>query len=422
MTEPRDAQPQDGSCRLGALAGLLLSGCFEVDYLLQAGEGQLDVACRARNLTSVVADPDVDARTRALLAEVPRVKGFGVRSGLVATENYEDFVALDRESVVWLVSAAPELSLEPKLWWLPIVGDVSYLGWFDREMANRHARNLAAEGWDVDLRGASAYSTLGFFEDPVLSTMVDPHDHGAGVLANVILHESVHATVFVADQPHFNDGLATFLGDQLTVSYLTERFGRASGELASWREHEAANQRLRDRLGLAHAHLSTLYASTRSTAEKRAEKARYLTALRRELDFPRPISNATLAHYETYHGSERALAELLERCSGDLGRLVAVAKDVTTQDFARKNEEDLEPVLQRMASRCRAPASSAQRACDARPCEQAEHTRHRAAEQRADEVARRHPPVTTLREAQRLEVERRVRGETPHDAHGEEQP
>jgi predicted aminopeptidase len=335
-----------------SLAALLAAGCFEVDYLLQAGEGQLDLACRARSLSSAADDPNLDPHTRRLLAEVPRVKAFGVGAGLVATDNYDDFVELDQKSVVWVVSAAPELSLTPKLWWLPIVGEVTYLGWFDRPMADRHGRALEAEGWDVDVRGSSAYSTLGFFEDPVLSTMLDDSPHAEGELTNIILHESVHATVYVADQPDFNESVATFVGDQLTIAYLRERFGPASSQLASWRAIEASNQKLRDRLHRAYVDLSAVYASPRTADEKRAEKARYLSAVRRELDFPRPITNATLTHYDTYHGSEREMAALLERCGGDLERMIAVVKRLTASDFRRKHDEDLQPLVERLASRC----------------------------------------------------------------------
>jgi predicted aminopeptidase len=369
------ARRHEALSRLGAVAALLLPGCFELDYLLQAGEGQLDLVCRARSLSSVADNPDIDPRTRALLAEVPRMKAFGVDAGLVATSNYEDFVDLDRTSVMWVVSAAPELSLTPQRWWLPLTGEVTYLGWFDRGMAERHARDLQADGWDVDVRGASAYSTLGFLKDAVLSTMIEHSDYAAGQLANIILHESVHDTVFVPDQSAFNDGLATFLGDQLTVSYLSERFGSESRELTSWRAVEETNARLRNRLLLAHEDLSALYASSRPDAEKRQEKQRYLADLRRELRFSRPISNATLSHYDTYHGAERAMATLLERCGGDVERVVAVAKGITAADFRRKNE-DVDVVIERVASRC--GGALPEGVGDARPCEQAEHA-HRAA-------------------------------------------
>ncbi len=346
--------------RLGALAlPLLLCGCFEVDYLLQAGEGQLDLSCRARNLESVADNPEIDARTKRLLADVPRVKAFGAKAGLVATDNYSDFVALDRKNVVWVVSAAPELSLEPKRWWFPIVGDVPYLGWFDRHMADRHARDMQSDGWDVDVRGSIAYSTLGFFDDPVLSSMIDDSDHAEGELANTILHESVHATVYVADQSEFNEGLATFVGDQLTIAYLSEHFGPESDELTTWLASEEYGNKLRARLHQAYKDLSAIYASQRPKAEKRAEKARYLSVLRSEIGFSRPITNATLAHYDTYHGSERSMAKLLERCGGDLSRMISVVKGITAKDFTRENEENLDPLVERVAARCRAPAPNA---------------------------------------------------------------
>src|SRR6185312_14274837 len=112
-----------------------------------------------------------------------------------------------------------------KTWWFPIVGRVPYLGWFDRDDAHDFADELHREGWDSDVGAADAYSTLGWFDDPVLSTMIAGGDEAVGELVNVILHESVHATLYVDGQTRFNESLAEFVAGKLTTVYLGAHYG-----------------------------------------------------------------------------------------------------------------------------------------------------------------------------------------------------
>ncbi len=350
-----------------AVLGLAASGCFEVDYLLQAGEGQMDLLCRARDIDDAKNNPDLSPNTRRLLGDVPIVKRYATKSGLVPTRSYEDFVELDRRSVVWVVSAAPTFSLEPKEWWFPIVGDVPYLGWFDKHLATNHKESLAREGWDVDMRGSIAYSTLGFFDDPVLSTMIDEAPDADGELANVILHESVHATVYVAGQSEFNEGLATFVGDHLTIEYLSERFGPESHELAAWVDGEAYGKALRERLYQAYRDLTALYRRKIPRAQMLQEKTRYLERLRAEVGFPRPITNATLAHYDTYHGGEEAFAKLYEICNRDIREVVRVTRVVTAKDFDKTAESDLTKLVDKLGKGCKKPPVPAPRSAKGEP-------------------------------------------------------
>ncbi len=201
---------------VAAASVLLLSGCTTGRYLAQAGCGQIDLMLRARDLDRAVADPHVPARIRGLLAQVGAIKKFGERHSLRPTGNYHRYVELDRPVVVWVVQASDPLRFHSKTWWFPIVGRVPYLGWFERDAAYDFARELREEGLDVDVGGAEAYSTLGWFDDPVLSTMISDGDEAIGELADVVLHESVHATLYVDGQTRFNESLAEFTSDRLT--------------------------------------------------------------------------------------------------------------------------------------------------------------------------------------------------------------
>ena len=306
------------SCLLVVLlAAPLSSGCFSARYLTQAAGGELALLAAARPNRDVLQDPALSGRTRRLLASVRSVKEFGAAQGLRPTHNYEDYADLHRPAAVWLVQACAPLSFDVKHWTFPLVGSLPYLGFFDRSTAVAYGEEVAREeALDVDVRGASAYSTLGWIRDPVLSTMIPEGPDALGELANVVLHESVHATVYVRDQSAFNESLASFVADGLTVPWLTSVLGADDPETLAWREAHAAHRARLTRLHRAYAELDALYRSEVPADQKRAEKAHLLGALREELRFARPINNATLAGFRTYGSGFDAFERLREACGG----------------------------------------------------------------------------------------------------------
>lgn len=345
-----------GVALIVALQALLSLGCTTVGYLWQAAGGQCTIATTGRPLDEVIADPETPEELRELLEEVGSMKRFAVASGLEPTPNYSEYVELGRPHVVVVTSAAEPLRFEGKRWWFPIVGTVPYLGWFDKADALYYARELEEEGWDVDVRGAAAYSTLGWFEDPILSSMLSPGDPaGVGDLANTVLHESVHATYYVPSQSSFNESLASFVGDQLTLEYLEDRFGPGSPELRSYLEGEARAVVRTERLHRAFLDLERLYASDLSDAEKLAAKARYLAALRVEIDFARPINNATLMNFKTYHAGDEPFEELFSACEQRWAPFWVAVRSIDGASFREPQQEDLAPVLAKASARhCRA--------------------------------------------------------------------
>ena len=174
------------------VAPVLCAGCLSVHYVFHAAAGQFELLAGRKPIREVIASPRTPPRLRAMLSEIPRLKAFGEENGLRPTSNYEEYVQLRREAAVYVVSACEPLRFHSLTWSFPIAGDYPYLGWFNRASARDYARRLEGEGWDVDLRGASAYSTLGFFADPVLSTMISARADALGELAEVVLHESAH--------------------------------------------------------------------------------------------------------------------------------------------------------------------------------------------------------------------------------------
>jgi predicted aminopeptidase len=313
------------SILLLAFLGLLLSfatGCLPVRYITQAAAGQEDLNRRGISVKEVVEGQHLDKRTRRLLSHVSRIKEFGERFGLRQTENYERYVWLNRPAVVWVVSACHPLAFRPRAWKFPIVGSITYTGWFDKGEAKTYADELARGGWDVDLRPSQAYSTLGWFDDPILSTMIAEGDDALGDLADVILHETLHATFYIPSQSTLNESVASFFGDELSVKYLDEVVGPASPERTSFLAGRERGERRGLVMKKAYEDLARLYRSSLTPQEKLLEKKQITDELRKELQVRRPITNATLIQYKTYGSGKAELAQLLAACDGSFPRML----------------------------------------------------------------------------------------------------
>jgi predicted aminopeptidase len=307
---------------------LLTTGCLPVRYITQAAAGQEDLNRRGISIDEVVQGGHLDKRTRSLLAHVAPIKAFGERYGLKRTDNYERYVWINRPAVVWVVSACHPLAFRPRTWKFPVVGSITYTGWFDRKEAKAYADDLAKNGWDVDLRASQAYSTLGWFDDPILSTMISDGDDALGELADVVLHETLHATFFIPGQSTLNESVASFFGDELAVKYLDEAVGPGSPAKASFIETQTRGERRGQLMKSAYEDLAELYASKQPREQKLTEKKRIIDNLRAELQIKRPLTNATLIQYKTYGSGKPELSELLAKCDGSFPRMLKTLERV----------------------------------------------------------------------------------------------
>ncbi len=323
---------------LGGIATALgiesLTGCAGVGYLLQAGRGQMALIHHARPIPVVIADERTPPKIRELLSEIPSIKKFGEGRGLKATANYQEYVKLDRSHAVYVVSACETLRFSEKRWGFPLVGSFPYLGWFDRGNAENYAQGLRAEGWDVDVRGAAAFSTLGWFRDAVLSTMISDGQESLGDLINVVLHESVHATVYVNGQADFNESLASFVADRMTLEYFDQVKGAGSEQKQAYVRAESAGKERVERFHVTYEKLKAVYASEMSDSEKLAEKSRILGELKSELQLKREINNATLAQFKTYRSGGPEFEGLWSRCENSWPRFMKAVGRLESQDFA----------------------------------------------------------------------------------------
>lgn len=195
---------------------LFLSGC-QVSYLLKSAKGQLALWTSRVSIEEALKDDSLSADEKHKLQIAQKARAFGEQNlGLKKTKNYTNFVKLDRPYVTYVVSAAPAWELKHHQWSFPIVGKVPYKGYFNEDDAKAEESELKAQGLDTYMRGVSAYSTLGWLQDPLLSSMLRAKDHD---LINTIIHESVHATLFIKSSADFNERLATFFGNEGAEAY-----------------------------------------------------------------------------------------------------------------------------------------------------------------------------------------------------------
>ena len=307
-----------------ALAGTgALAGCGTL-YVAQAARGQLQILNARKPLARVIADPAVDAALRKRLEEVRAAREFAWRElGLPNNKSYTSYADLKREFVTWTVVATPEFSVEPREWCFPIVGCVSYRGYFREKSAARFAAKLQSEGLDAMVGGVPAYSTLGKFNDPILNTMMG---YGDDELASIIFHELSHQVVYVPGDTSFNEAFAVAVEQEGLARWL--RFRGREHDLGRFLKRRARHAESLALVSRYRRELIQLYQApipetqmrerkrgvfSRLVAELRALADTHGTesALAAELD-GRP-NNARLASLATYYecvpGFQRVLAE-----------------------------------------------------------------------------------------------------------------
>ena len=334
-----------------ALAACVLTGCLYTTYISQAADGQFELLAKAQPLQKVIDDPNTPLRTALLLAEIPEIKQYGRSYGLHIRRNYEAYSALGRPAAVWFVGAADPVAFKPRRWCFPIVGCFAGLGWFDEDEAIKWEKALEKAGYDALVRPAAAYSTGGWFPDPVLSTMLGGGDDALPELANVILHESVHATVLIADEPFFNESFASYIADALTDHWIETHFGPGSPEELAWTLGQALHYPRTVRTLAAYEALKTVYESKRTREQKLAEKAKIIDELVQDLKLRKRPNNASLTEARVYNGGAAPILEAHRAC-GDLASLVAAGKTLRRSDFQRTLQDDLKPIGKLLGERC----------------------------------------------------------------------
>ncbi|NKB67256.1 MAG: hypothetical protein GKR89_09355 [Candidatus Latescibacteria bacterium] len=312
---------------LGLFFFLLLCGC-QLDYYAHLAGGQARIIWHCRSLTKVRQDTTQLPGDHRAFAVIDAVRQFGQRQiGLQPSDNYTCFFDTGDGPVSWNISASPPHQFAAYRWSFPIVGSLPYKGFFNEERARQEGQALQAQGYDVLVRPVSAYSTLGYFTDPVLSTMLNYTDEG---LADLVLHELTHATVFAPEHTDYNESLANFVGRQGSLDFLAHYHGPDSPLI------EQARQKRRDagRFGAFMTELvgqlDSLYNCPLDSSQIVAQR-RHLFATAKERfkelrgKFERSsydgflqweINNARLLSYRRYNRSTDVFAQVFEAHQG----------------------------------------------------------------------------------------------------------
>lgn len=206
----------------------LFAGFDLISYGLGQLRGQLRIINGARSIETIRQSGEVDVTTWQKLEYIDEVRRFAVDTlGFIDTDNYTTYYDQQEKPVMWVVTGCLPFEFKEKTWWFPIVGNVSYKGFFDEEKALREAAHISMEGYEADIYNPEAWSTLGYFTDPVLSNMLR---RGPGKLAELIIHELAHSTVFLPDAVELNENLATMAGELGALMFLQSKFGKSSIE------------------------------------------------------------------------------------------------------------------------------------------------------------------------------------------------
>jgi predicted aminopeptidase len=261
------AAPRAALVALVALVSSLTSGC----YLGHLAAGQVRLLCAREPLDAARARSDLAPGVRERLDLVPDVRAFAATLGLDVGAQYTSYAPWPDDRIVTAVISTRPGEIEPAGAWFPIVGTVPYKGFFSRERAEREAEGLRAEGRDVCLAAVPAYSTLGWLDDPVTQPMLRGEP---GELVEMLVHELVHRTVFVAGDANFNEGLATFVGQEASVEFAARRAGAESAEARHERTRVAEDRTVSEILGATRARIAALYADAPAGPERDAARAR----------------------------------------------------------------------------------------------------------------------------------------------------
>lgn len=297
----------------GAVAvSVAIAGCAQLGYYVQAAQGQLALISSARPIDDWLADPAVEDTLKGRLARVKEIRRFAaVELGLPDNDTFTTYADLQRPYVMWNVVATPALSLKTKQWCFPIAGCVSYRGYYSKQEAQTYAEQLRRQNYDVQVGGVPAYSTLGWFSDPVLSTFVRYHE---AELARLIFHELAHQVVYAPGDSRFNESFAVAV-EEAGVERWIERHGDDKMR-AHFQEHTQRKREFLAMLLKCRDALEANYAADTSDQEKLRRKAEIFQSLQDDYRlakerwggyagydrwFAEPLSNAHLAAVATYH-------------------------------------------------------------------------------------------------------------------------
>jgi len=326
--------------RAGILIAVLLgTGCQSMRFYRQAVAGQWEIISERETITKIIREEPSDSRLTPKLKLTQAIIRFAETNlNLPAGLQYQAYVDLKRPYVVWNVEATPEFSLESKSWWYPIVGRLEYQGYFREQMALDYAGQLRSEGYDVFVGGVSAYSTLGWFKDPIMNTFIGFPEAD---LAELLFHELAHQKLFISGDTDFNEAFATTVGREGVRRWYAAM--NDPGALKRYLERRSRDDQVIALILKKRDELETLYdaAAEKPETVTRQRKAAIIESLRedyaslkrnwngyRTFDgfMAAPINNAQLNAIDTYFDLVPQFERILAHSGNNLPRLFEIVK------------------------------------------------------------------------------------------------
>ena len=334
------------------LVVVAVSGCQTLSFYGQAIKGQYQLLAYRQSVEKLVADPGTTARLKSQLELLQKLRAFADKElKLPVDGHYAKYADVHRPFVVWNVEAAPEFSMEPKTWWYPLVGSLAYRGYFSERRATNYGASLRHKGYDVFVGGVEAYSTLGWFKDPVLNTFIfnaEPH------LAETVFHELGHQRVFARSDTDFNEAFATTVGEEGARRWLRAKGDKTASdnylsEIRRTRQFVHLTMTARERLEALYGDERTAEGKVRATSKKRSvapehlrqEKKRIMQMLQHDFAelkkewagdtsydawSAQQVNNAQLNSVAAYYELVPGFEHLLEQNGGDLEKFYAAAE------------------------------------------------------------------------------------------------
>lgn len=337
--------------RVLAFCGMtaLVVGCSQLGYYVQAAHGQFSLLSEAKPIDDWLADPAVEDKLKGKLSTVKEIRRFAARElKLPDNDSYKTYADLKRPYVLWNVVATPELSLEPMQWCFPIAGCVNYRGYYSKEEAQAYAAELRRKHFDVQVGGVPAYSTLGFFSDPVLSTFIK---YPEGELARLVFHELAHQVVYAQGDSKFNESFAVAV-EEAGVERWMKKYGDEKMRKA-YAEYENRKQGFLALLLKCRKSLEENYESDASDQAKRKRKAEIFETLQSEYQalkaswggysgydrwFAEPLSNAHLSAIATYQDFVPGFRALLAR-EKNFDKFYAAVRTLAALNKSERHEQ-----------------------------------------------------------------------------------
>ncbi len=342
------------SRQLGKLIFLLLiitivSSCSTVNYYLQAVSGHMDLVGKERPIEEVLSDAETSDDLKQKLKLAKQAREFASNElSLPDNDSYKTYADLERPYVVWNVVATPAYSIKPKKWCFMIVGCLSYRGYFEKQKAIDHADTLKKEGLDVQVSGASAYSTLGYFDDPLLNTMMV---HSDASLVGIIFHELAHQVIYIDGDTAFNEAFATAVEQEGL-----HRWFKQQADLAKYKEYltkKETRHQFYKMLKETRLALQMAFNEAENEQQKLSAKNDIYTQLQQDYKqwskqnnfygydqwMQRDLNNAHLALIATYQDLVPSFLNLLATVNGDLPTFYKRVAELGELEKAKRDEQ-----------------------------------------------------------------------------------